>query len=58
MTQFRGQDPEEVDNSGTTALMIACETNRPHNVELLLKKAKEGESWSEAVYLEGRDYPF
>ena len=31
-----------MDNQGMTALMIACETHRPHNVEFLLTKAEQG----------------
>lgn len=38
----RGQDPEEVDKSGMTALMIACQVGRAHNVDLLLSKAAKG----------------
>ncbi len=36
-------DPTEVDQSGQTALHVACEVGRAHNVEVLLKHAAQGE---------------
>ena len=32
----------EVDNQGMTPLHYACSAGRPRNVDILLKKAKEG----------------
>jgi len=42
-TVFRGMDPDDPANSGMTALMVACETGRAHNVELLLARATASE---------------
>ena len=41
---IRNVDPEEIDQSGQTALHIACEVGRAHNVEVLLKHAFKGEN--------------
>jgi len=38
----RGASPLEVDNQGMTPLHYACSAGRPRNVDILLKKAKEG----------------
>ncbi len=38
----RGIDPEEIDQSGMTALHYACELGRHENVEVLLQKAFKG----------------
>ncbi len=40
----RGIDPEEIDQSGMTALHYACELGRHENVEVLLQKAFKGMS--------------
>ena len=38
----RGMDAQDADNQGYTPLHIACECGRAENVEVLLKRAKEG----------------
>ena len=40
---FRGVSAEEADSQGVTALMLAAIFNRVHNVNLLMKRAKEGQ---------------
>ena len=42
LTIYRGASPLEQDNQGMTALHYACSAGRPRNVDILLKKAKEG----------------
>ena len=37
---FRGVSLEEGDKDGLTPLIIACQTGRAHNVELILKHAQ------------------
>lgn len=37
---YRGLDQHEVDQMGYTALHVACETGRTHNVRLLLERSK------------------
>ena len=39
---YRGASPIEVDNQGMTPLHYACSAGRPRNVDILLKKSKEG----------------
>lgn len=39
---YRGASPLEQDNQGMTPLHYACSAGRPRNVDILLKKAKEG----------------
>ena len=36
---FRGVGADEVDLSGFTPLMLACQTGRVYNIEVLLKRA-------------------
>ena len=39
---YRGASPTEVDTQGMTPLHYACSAGRPRNVDILLKKSKEG----------------
>jgi ankyrin repeat protein len=35
-------DPDDADNYGMTALHVACDAGRAHNIEVLLARANEG----------------
>ena len=48
---YRGASPTEVDSQGMTPLHYACSAGRPRNVDILLKKSKEGKIWAKTLFL-------